>query len=149
MQRANFLIDINTLRIGRYWDENQFPIMPEPCEGFRDFFQRMGYSVSGDPPYNAVEIMADIFYRQLLNQQSLPTTAQPVFLEFRVSDSPEIYAIWKDLFIKHLFDILHIIHARSLEENAHFMVANMNRVSCRYNDAAQVLVFYPVLKKLD
>ena len=148
VQRSNFLIDINTLRIGRYWDENQFPIMPEPSDGFRDFFQRMGYSVSGDPPYNAVEIMADIFYQQILDRQSLPTTAQPVFLELRVSDSPEIYAIWKDLFIKHLFDILRIIDARSLEENAHFMVANRDRVSCRYNDAAQVLVFYPVLKKL-
>jgi len=148
VQHANFLIDTNTLRIGRYWDENQYPVMPEPCDNFRDFFERRGYSVSGDAPYNAVEIMADIFYRQISNRQSLPTVAQPVFLELRVSDSPEVYAIWKDIFIKHLFDILRIIHARTLEENADFIVANLDRVSCRYDDSAQVLVFYPIIKSL-
>jgi len=148
VQHANFLIDTNTLRIGRYWDENQYPIMPEPCDGFRDFFERMGYAVSGYAPYNAVEIMADIFYRQILNRQSLPTTAQPVFLELRVSDSPEVYAIWKDLFIRHLFDILQIIHGRTLDENANFIVANLDRVSCRYNDTAQILIFYPIIKGL-
>ena len=148
VQHAFFLMDTNTLRRGRYWDENQFPIMPESCEGFRDFFQRRGYAVSGDAPYNAVEIMADIFYRQLFNRQSLPTTAQPVFLELRVSDSPEVYAVWRDLFVRHLFDILRIIDARILEENADFIIANMDRVSCRYNNIGQTLVFYPIIKKL-
>jgi hypothetical protein len=143
-----FLIDTKTLRMGRYWDEKQYPVMPEPGDGFRDYYQRMGYSVSGDAPYNAVEIMADVFYKQILNSQSFPTRAQPVYLELRVSDSSEVYDKWKDLFIKHLFDILRMIHARELEEGADFIVADLNRISCDYDDVAQVLVFYPIISEL-
>ena len=51
-------------------------------------------------------------------------------------------------FIRHLFDILRIINARTMEENADFIVANLDRVSCRYDDSAQVLVFYPIIKSL-
>ena len=142
-----FLIDTQTLLAERYWDENQFPVMPEPGEGFKDFYQRMGYSVSGSPPYNAVDILADIFYRQILARPSIPTSAQPVFLEMRVSDSPEIYAEWRGIFVRNLFDILRAVHARAVYEDAGFVVANLNNVSIDYNDIAQVLVFYPIIRK--
>ena len=141
-----FLIDTQTLLAERYWDENQFPVMPLPGDGFRDFYQRMGYSVSGAVPFDGVEILADIFYRQLLDRPSLPTTAQPVFLELRVSDSPEAYAEWKDFYIRHLFDILRAIQARAVDEDAGFVVADLRNISIDYNDAAQVLVLYPIIQ---
>jgi len=146
VRHAYFLIDTETLKIGRYWDENQYTIMPDPGEGFRDYYQRRGCSVSGETTFDAVEIMADIFYQQLVTTQSFPAAAQAINLELRVSDSPEVYAQWKDLFIKHLFDILRIVHTKALEEDANFIVANLDRVSCDYNDIAHILMFYPIIK---
>ena len=142
-----FLIDTQTLLAQRYPEEGQYPVMPEPGEGFQDFFQRMGYSLSGDPPFDGVEILADLFYRQLLARPSHPTAARPVYLELRVSDSPEVYAAWKDLYIKHLFEILRMIQARAEEEGAAFAVADLRNISIDYNDIAQVLVFYPIIKE--
>jgi len=141
-----FLIDERTLLAERYWDKDQFPVMPETGEGFQDFFQRMGYSVSGPVPHDAVDVLADIFFRQLIARPSLPTAARPVFLELRVSDSPEVYADWKDIYIRHLFDILRAVHARAVEEDAGFIVADLRNISIDYNDIAQVLVFYPIIR---
>ncbi|MCL2578668.1 MAG: hypothetical protein FWE32_01395 [Oscillospiraceae bacterium] len=141
-----FLIDTQTLLAQRYWDEHQFPVMPEPGDGFMDFFQRMGWSVSGELPFDAVDVLADIFYRQLVDRDVFPDSARPVYLEMRVSDSPEIYALWKDLFIRNLFEILRAVHARALDEDAGFIVSDLRNVSIDYNDHTQVLVFYPVIR---
>jgi len=140
-----FLIDTQTLLAERYWDENQFPVMPLPGDGFQDFFQRMGYSVSGPVPRDGVDVLADIFFRQLLDRPSLPSYAQPVYLELRVSDSPQVYAEWKSFYTRHLFDILRAIQARA-EEDAGFIVADLGNVSINYNDIAQVLVLYPIIR---
>jgi len=143
-----FLIDTQTLLAERYWDEDQFPVMPLPGDGFQDFFQRMGYSVSGPVPEHGVAIdkLADIFYRQILARDWLPESSRPIFLEMRVSDSPEAYAEWKDFFIRHLFEILRAIHARAVEEDAGFIVSDLSNISIDYNDAAQVLVLYPIIR---
>jgi len=147
VNHAYFLINTETLKKGRYWDENQYSVMPEEGDSFRDYYQRMGYSVSRDTPFNAVEIMADIFYRQILERQSYTQGAKPVYLELGVSDSSSIYDKWKSLFIKHLFDILEMIQTRAHNENADFIVAEPNRISLDYDDVAQVLVFYPIIKE--
>lgn len=138
-----FLMDDAAVLAERVPEAGQYPELPQAGEGYRGYFERMGYAVSGPVPPDAADAMAELLYRQLAAKPRQPGEARLVYLEFQVLGDGAAYDAWKQLYIKQVFAVLRAVETRAREEGAPFRVADASSVKCDFNDVTRVLSCYP------
>lgn len=140
-----FLLSRQEMSPEHIWDTAQYPLLPDTGgDGFASYYRRMGYELTGEP---SREAFVQLFWEQLERLEGYPSASAPVFLECRVAPDAD-YLRWKELCLKDAFFILRELQAVAMEQNASFVVSDLESLKMDFNDFTRVITFYPYLEQL-
>lgn len=126
-----------------HWDETQYPALPGGEDVAMNWYRRNGSLIRPGSREETLDQLAEALARQLVQRVSEDPQGSPLLLEVRVDGDAEVFRHTRDLFFAEIFTVRS--RMAELAAASGILVKGTGKATCNYNEAMQVLTFYPEL----